>query len=483
MSSILGSRWRRARSRRWRFVHAAWDILQPLAWYREDDPSKPTDEVSFHEIALDGLATGDICRQNPLVISMGQRVNAMVKAPMLAPGQERCYFLMRQQLRDPLGTAPATGALPKPVIVAHLVVRGNARPMALPKKEDLQKCVPFAPIADGELVTATIPGPDGKLTTDTLTFLATDPDSPPDPAGANYVINGKTFHQQQAPIPLKLGTAQEWKLVSDFHSNSGHPFHIHVNAFQVVGYQKAVPTADNPTPVQWDYPDRIGIWRDTLFIPPGATYTIRARYQDISGKSVLHCHILDHEDQGMMMSIELVNPNVIGPPATGAGAAKVAALTPVSQPAPALRLAEPGGKIHDLAEYRGRPVVLVFFKGIQCRHCAIDLAALIKEARMQLGSEAEILAVSARKIADPARALALLGVEKTDRFRLLVDEARAAFQSYGCLSDDDPQHGLFLIDRSGVIRSRYTGETPFGDSREVFARLRRLAVTVSRPTR
>jgi len=69
-----------------------------------------------------------------------------------------------------------------------------------------------------------------------------------------------------------------------------------------------------------NYPGLKGVWKDTLWIksilpatpPPGTSgiYTIkvRTRYQRYIGEYVLHCHILDHEDQGMMQNVAVVLP-------------------------------------------------------------------------------------------------------------------------------------------------------------------------------
>jgi hypothetical protein len=58
-------------------------------------------------------------------------------------------------------------------------------------------------------------------------------------------------------------------------------------------------------------------------------------------------------------------------------------------------------------------------------------------------------------------------------FHLLIDESWFAFRSFGCF-DEHPQHGLFVIDSSGILRARYVGETPFDNPREVCARIRQL---------
>lgn len=117
---------------------------------------------------------------------------------------------------------------------------------------------------------------------------------------------------------LTLGGADEWTLTS---GSIGHPFHIHVNPFQIIKILKPDGTSvvdangkctDGADP---QYCDQIGIWRDTLFIknpifdPTGLSkgYTIimRTRYERYIGDFVLHCHILDHEDQGMMENIRI----------------------------------------------------------------------------------------------------------------------------------------------------------------------------------
>ncbi len=66
------------------------------------------------------------------------------------------------------------------------------------------------------------------------------------------------------------------------------------------------------------YPGLKGVWKDTLWVknvrpepgkPPGQyTIVVRTRYRRYIGDFVLHCHILDHEDQGMMQNIRIALP-------------------------------------------------------------------------------------------------------------------------------------------------------------------------------
>jgi suppressor of ftsI len=104
-----------------------------------------------------------------------------------------------------------------------------------------------------------------------------------------FLINGQQFSHDRIDIKPKLGTLEEWELVND--SDDQHPFHIHINDFVV--------TSINGEPVKTP---RL---QDTAFIPARGKITIRQRFNDFAGKFVMHCHILAHEDGGMMASVEV----------------------------------------------------------------------------------------------------------------------------------------------------------------------------------
>lgn len=147
------------------------------------------------------------------------------------------------------------------------------------------------------------------------------PDPKPKPDFKPYDPNRIDRH-------LTLGGVDEWTLQSYFVS---HPFHIHVNPFQIIrildpnGKDVSAPSAiDNADKtVDPQYPGLKGVWKDTLWvkslIPPAKTlkegiYTlvVRTRYQRYIGEYVLHCHILDHEDQGMMQNVSIDIPDSQG---------------------------------------------------------------------------------------------------------------------------------------------------------------------------
>jgi len=153
-----------------------------------------------------------------------------------------------------------------------------------------------------------------------------------------FEVDGKPYDANRVDRTLLLGGVDEWTLSSNFVS---HPFHIHVNPFQIVkiiapdgktdvsaagavdNFQK--DSNGNPV-VDPEYPGMKGVWKDTLFIKnvangggPAGEYkvTVRTRYQRYIGDFVLHCHILDHEDQGMMQNVRIALPDGHGGVSSG----------------------------------------------------------------------------------------------------------------------------------------------------------------------
>eukprot|EP00058_Branchiostoma_floridae_P023207 XP_002608697.1 hypothetical protein BRAFLDRAFT_73918 [Branchiostoma floridae] len=167
-----------------------------------------------------------------------------------------------------------------------------------------------------------------------------------------YINREKMQADNYFRYKFRLGTVQEWYLVNA-DPLLGHPFHVHVNHFQVVAYNQyngpVVSYLPNVYPAFYDqqgflceqqlvdFPssalkhlnitvdlrflghdtrDRgmagyvpIGQWRDTILVPPLASITIRFMAHEYNGTCVIHCHFLNHEDKGMMMVTEIVEPD------------------------------------------------------------------------------------------------------------------------------------------------------------------------------
>merc|ERR1740139_216501 len=75
---------------------------------------------------------------------------------------------------------------------------------------------------------------------------------------------------------------------------NAHPFHLHVNSFQL---------AADPADTNGDY-FKQGDWHDVLLIPDSAMDVV-FQTDYYTGKRVIHCHILEHEDEGMMLVTQI----------------------------------------------------------------------------------------------------------------------------------------------------------------------------------
>ena len=157
---------------------------------------------------------------------------------------------------------------------------GSARPkQSLPKMQAVMPDLRGRPVANSRTVTFSMGSPLPGSTTPQ--FLIND---------MNYDSWGSKNLAR-----MKLNTVEEWTLTNT--TSMYHPFHIHIQPFQVVSI--------NGVPVK-------GVeYRDTVQIPPMANgvpgkVVIRQRYTDFTGRFVIHCHILFHEDNGMMAPVEVV---------------------------------------------------------------------------------------------------------------------------------------------------------------------------------
>ena len=103
-----------------------------------------------------------------------------------------------------------------------------------------------------------------------------------------FTFDGKAFDPKRVDQNVKFGTTEEWTISNP--SSMDHPFHLHAWPFQVV---------DD------GHGNYLQGWHDTVNLPSGKSVKIRIPFVDIKGTTVYHCHILDHEDAGMMGIIKV----------------------------------------------------------------------------------------------------------------------------------------------------------------------------------
>jgi FtsP/CotA-like multicopper oxidase with cupredoxin domain len=216
----------------------------------------------FQLLAIDGNSLGHMKPVDEMLLAPGSRREVLVRGG--TPG--------RYELEALPFTPFAGGGLPEST-VATLVSGGErageeqASVGSLEKQEDLRK-VPLdrrRSIVYSEEVSAD---------------------------EARFLINGKEFDHNRVDQTMQLGDVEEWSIKNA--TKEWHTFHIHINDFQVVEM--------DGKPVEG-----INI-QDNVSLPPGSTVKMRTRFSNFTGTFVFHCHVLFHEDHGMMSLVEVVSP-------------------------------------------------------------------------------------------------------------------------------------------------------------------------------
>ena len=216
------------------------------------------DGHQLHQIGLDGIPFANRVAQDHILVIPGGRIEVLVKA-----GSPGTYALK----------ALASGSFTAvdEVTLATVVIGGPPLPQVLP---NALVSVPAPPIDPGSLAQ-----------TFELTFA---------PTGVNFAPFDPSVN---LALPV-LNTTEDW-LITDAGIGVEHPFHIHTNPFQVVEINGvAVPEANR-------------VWQDTALVPAftglgTGQIRIRMKFADFLGRAVFHCHILQHEDEGMMGAFEIV---------------------------------------------------------------------------------------------------------------------------------------------------------------------------------
>jgi len=111
-------------------------------------------------------------------------------------------------------------------------------------------------------------------------------------------INGLTYDMNRIDEQIPFDELEEWKFINN--TNNFHPMHVHGVMFQVY-------SRNGNTNLQ---PNDKG-WKDTVLVKPNETVSVLVKCNDYSGIYLLHCHNLEHEDDGMMLNIKFDSPTNI----------------------------------------------------------------------------------------------------------------------------------------------------------------------------
>jgi len=114
---------------------------------------------------------------------------------------------------------------------------------------------------------------------------------------SQYNTHYRAFPMGRADGQARFAKDHDFQITT---KGADHPFHIHVNPCWVTRID--VPDEQGRLHNILDAP----VWLDTIAIPRGGRVVFRSRFADYTGTWVNHCHILQHEDMGMMQAVECV---------------------------------------------------------------------------------------------------------------------------------------------------------------------------------
>lgn len=311
---------------RWRFINT--QIFNPL--------NLSLDSHTLHRYTIDGYPRAfyqNFASGTGIKLDAGARSSVIVQA-----GTPGTYYLRTLSV-----SASALGVVPEDIL-AEIVVVAPSNPMRIPA-EPLTVTDFLAPITEAELaenggmkrniifraisnalLNTSLPPAAAKLSPITeapasgllspgselrdwvyntdltsvmntvfsvgsaATTASTAPVTPTATTNPNQYYPFQSASSITQTVPLN--SVEEWTV---YNMNSvGHPFHIHVNPMYVIKI--------NGLPVT-------PFWCDTLALPVGGTpsiptsITFRSRFKDFRGPYVMHCHMLVHEDLGMMQGV------------------------------------------------------------------------------------------------------------------------------------------------------------------------------------
>jgi peroxiredoxin len=148
------------------------------------------------------------------------------------------------------------------------------------------------------------------------------------------------------------------------------------------------------------------------------------------------------------------------------------------QPSPALpwSLPDASGKQRSLSDYRGKPVVVIFYLGNGCVHCTEQLSVFGPMAQAYQDAGIELIGISTDNVADLNLALASTKSTNGFAFPLVADPNKTIFKTYRAFDDFEKSalHGTFLIDAEGLVRWQDISFEPFMDAKFLLEEAKRL---------
>ncbi|MEP3197437.1 MAG: multicopper oxidase domain-containing protein [Lentilitoribacter sp.] len=256
---------------RWRIINAMGNTTQ-FGFLRTDQPDLEMYQIAFDGFTLNKRVPIDLDNLNEpwlnhAALASGNRMDLIVRAP-IEPADKPFAQSIFNRFSD-----ITNGANLAQMFDLSITVSGDPVESSWSEDDALPGCglTPFG----GE-----------QLSKRQINF-----------AGRNFIDNG--VYDGEIKQTMKLGTEEEWHITNQ--SAILHVFHIHVNPFFITHINgEELPNGD---------PRRR--WQDTIGLPTGSgttqgSVTYKTRFETFKGKFVIHCHVLRHEDLGMMQVVEVV---------------------------------------------------------------------------------------------------------------------------------------------------------------------------------
>lgn len=234
----------------------------------------------FYIIATDGGSISEPIEVKELRLTPGERFEVLVRGDR-EPGQYRLLNLPPERGEMEMmghhemmnhGMMHGDNKEQHPTTLASIAYNGSVSTLPLPKQ-----LIPIEELPEPQRVRR-FEFKHAMVKGEGMAFLINDKMFAHDP------LRGSARSAARIDTRVRLNTVEDWELVNKAHQD--HPFHVHVNRFQVISRNgKQAPYL---------------AWKDVVSVAPGETVRCRQRYEKYAGKTVYHCHILDHEDLGMM---------------------------------------------------------------------------------------------------------------------------------------------------------------------------------------
>jgi FtsP/CotA-like multicopper oxidase with cupredoxin domain len=218
------------------------------------------ENTPFWVLTEDGNAENELWPAKHLVLPPGKRYDVLVQF-----GGPRTYKLKTLEYN----TGPDGDEYPEATL-ATVNVNGPRE-----KTPSLAELTDRSPVA--------LPQPTGPPKVKRLTE---------EPKTNTFMINKKVFEPGRIDDYVPLGAVEDWVFINE--TKEQHPIHLHQDDFWVI------ERAGRPVTPKGQ--------QDTVIVYPGEEVKIRIQFTDFTGKFVYHCHILAHEDRGMMAVVDVYPP-------------------------------------------------------------------------------------------------------------------------------------------------------------------------------